>query len=384
MTADSERLRGALVEELTRGGCLTAPAVRAAFLAVPRELFVADFASREGLAAVYRDEAILTKHDQRGAAASSSSQPAIMALMLERLDVRPGDHVLEVGGGTGYNAALLSTLVGDEGQVVSVELDPGTAREAEQALAAGGYAARVVTGDGRDGWGPAGPYDRIIVTASSERVYRPWFDQVVEGGLLELPLRLTAGPQPIPTFRKHSRSLRSVSVLCGAFMPLRASAGAASDQPPSVSASAVVDGAPTPLVQLAGDALRTLSARSRRRLLALALSEPRTLRLGRRAPAWALSLYLSLTLPRNGFVVSPPRAGVISRDGRSLALLAGRGEVFDRILAYGDGEAEDRLVAAVERWNARGRPAEDELTMQVTFRDGRSRVACSWSSGART
>ena len=169
----SAQLRRGLVEQLERRGLLKQQAVRDAFLAVPRELFVPEFARREGLVAVYRDLVILTRRDVGGTPTSSSSQPAIMASMLERLELAPGRRVLEVGAGTGYNAALLSTIVGPRGRVVSVELDPDTARAARRALGDARFRVRVVAGDGRAGWAPGAPYDRIIATASSDEVSAP-------------------------------------------------------------------------------------------------------------------------------------------------------------------------------------------------------------------
>jgi protein-L-isoaspartate(D-aspartate) O-methyltransferase len=108
----SSELRAGLVRRLEAGGWIRSPRVREAFLATPRELFLPEFAAREGLGAVYRDEAIVTKRARHGMPLSSSSQPAIMALMLEALEPADGMRVLEIGAGTGYNAALLAHLVG--------------------------------------------------------------------------------------------------------------------------------------------------------------------------------------------------------------------------------------------------------------------------------
>ena len=113
--------------------------MRDAFLRVPRELFVPAFAAEHGLDAVYRDEAIVTKTDEHGTPISSSSQPQIMAIMLERLALEPGLRVLEIGAGTGYNAALLKTIVGPRGRVVSVDVDPELARGARSRLRRGGW-----------------------------------------------------------------------------------------------------------------------------------------------------------------------------------------------------------------------------------------------------
>ena len=122
----SRRLRRQLVEHLRADEVLVSPSVTAAFAEVPREQFVPELLEREGLEAVYRDEAVVTKRDARGMPLSSSSQPAIMAKMLELLDLRSGQRVLEIGAGTGYNAALLAHIVGPAGQVTSVDVDPKT------------------------------------------------------------------------------------------------------------------------------------------------------------------------------------------------------------------------------------------------------------------
>ncbi|MEX2228432.1 MAG: rRNA adenine N-6-methyltransferase family protein, partial [Dehalococcoidia bacterium] len=110
----------------------------------PRECFLPDVPLDE----VYLDRAFVTRW-LHGVPVSSSSQPAVMAVMLEQLEVRPGDHVLEIGAGTGYNAALLARLVGPRGQVTSVELDAATADgAARQLVIAGATRAAVVTADG--------------------------------------------------------------------------------------------------------------------------------------------------------------------------------------------------------------------------------------------
>ncbi len=105
----SAALRRGLVDHLRTRGHLRDDRVAAAFAAVPRELFLAEHAERHGLADVYRDDAIVTQRDPAGTPTSSSSQPAIMAEMLEMLDLRAGQRVLEIGAGTGYNAALSRT-----------------------------------------------------------------------------------------------------------------------------------------------------------------------------------------------------------------------------------------------------------------------------------
>jgi protein-L-isoaspartate O-methyltransferase len=307
-----------------------------------------------------------------------------MAAMLERLDVRPGQRVLEIGAGTGYNAALLKELVGAAGRVVSVELDPVVAREARAALRRSGHRVRVVVGDGRNGWAESAPTDRIVATASADEVPQAWLDQLVEGGLVELPLRLPSAIQVIPTFQRRGAELRSVAVVAGGFMPLRGRVDEPVSPPPGVTASEHVGERGRPFVSLHGASLARLSGAARRRLLALALGPPRKRRLGRVEPTSPLTLFVAAAAPVGRLVSSFPHVGLLGGDGRSLALFGGswaRG--VDRIDAWGEPDAEQALVALVEEWRARGRPGESELDLRVRFRGARSSLSVR-SSGARS
>ncbi|MFJ8433396.1 methyltransferase domain-containing protein [Kitasatospora sp. NPDC094019] len=133
---------------------------------------------------------------------SSASTPSVVVRMLCDLDVRPGMRVLEIGTGTGWNAALLAHRLGPE-NVVSVEIDPDVARQARASLYAAGLGADVICGDGADGWRRRAPYDRIVSTCSVRRVPRAWIEQTAPGGVVLTPwdspmicwglLRLTVG-----------------------------------------------------------------------------------------------------------------------------------------------------------------------------------------------
>jgi protein-L-isoaspartate(D-aspartate) O-methyltransferase len=377
-------LRRRLVDELQQRGLIRSDAVRAAFLSVPRELFVPDAASGAGLEAVYRDQAIPTKFAANGAPLSSSSQPAIMAEMLEQLGLQPGMRVLEIGAGTGYNAALLSQLVGEGGRVATVDIDGEVAGAARRALKAGGYRARVVVSDGRAGFADGAPFDRIIVTASSDVVPYPWFEQLVEGGIVEVPLRVreAAGAHVIASLQKNGASLHSVSIVCGGFMPLRA--GDEVGLPDSMRSLTVTDltgDAPRTVRQLSGASLIRLSAAAKRRLLAVSLEEPRRRPLGIRAAADALILYLSTSLPHHEAVSVLPDWGVglISRDGRSLAYVVGRAATtITALTTHGTNTSERRLAAAIRAWNELGRPRPEHLQLEVTYQARQPRLRSQW------
>lgn len=380
-------LRRRLVRELEGRGVIRTAAVRTAFRAVPRELFVPDAVSKSGLEAVYRDEAIPTKFADNGVPISSSSQPAIMAEMLDRLALEPGMRVLEIGAGTGYNAALLSQLVGATGRVDTIDIDADIARRARRALRAGGYRVRVLVGDGRGAVAGRAQYDRIIVTASSDTVPYAWFEQLVDSGLVEVPLRLreAAGAHVIASLQKSGHGFRSVSIVCGGFMPLRN--GGELRLPWSMRSVTVTDltgDAPQPVRQLSGAALVRLSPAAKRRLLMVSLKDPRRRSLGMRANAEALVLYLSTALPVNGAVTVLPEWGVglISRDGRSLAYVSGRASnnrrTISSLAAHGSAEAERQLAAAIRTWDELGRPGPEQLIVEVAYDGTLPRLRSRW------
>jgi protein-L-isoaspartate(D-aspartate) O-methyltransferase len=215
----SERRAAALAAALRDQSGITREDVLDAFRSVPRHLFVPGVP----LGQVYAHDAVIPTHfDDTGMSISSSSAPNIMATMLEQLDVAPGMRVLEIGAGTGYNAALLGHLVGPGGQVVSIDLDPPMVAEAREHLRAVGVDnVRVLVADGWLGAPDGGVFDRIIATVGVWEVSPHWFDQLVPGGILVLPLWLRPGVQISVAFVRDERGLHSVS-LCGCgFMRLR-------------------------------------------------------------------------------------------------------------------------------------------------------------------
>jgi protein-L-isoaspartate(D-aspartate) O-methyltransferase len=168
-----------------------APAVRDAFVRVDRRAFVPRyyvqqgraFVEQEAGAEIYQNRAFLTRLDARGVPNSSSSQPSLMAPMLEALDVQRGSRVLEIGTGTGYNAALLAELVGAHGQVVSVDIAADLVEQACARLYAWPWVKSVVA-DGLAGYPKDAPYDRIIATGGAPTIPQAWGAQLVEGGIL--------------------------------------------------------------------------------------------------------------------------------------------------------------------------------------------------------
>ncbi|WP_344838726.1 methyltransferase, FxLD system [Actinocorallia longicatena] len=225
--SDSAALRAAMVERLRQRGVLHDPQVEAAMLAVPRHQFLPEVSIERA----YSGESVVTHRDEKGAATSSASESAIIATMLEMLQLRPGQHVLEIGAGTGYNAALLSHLVGPEGRVTTVDIDPDVTAEAARHLRESGYTSvEVVTGDGEVGHAATAPFDRIVATAGAWDVPAAWKEQLAPDGLIVVPLRLRGLTRAV-ALRREGEIWRSTGMTECGFMPMRgAGAGTGVEQ----------------------------------------------------------------------------------------------------------------------------------------------------------
>ena len=210
-------LNQSLVDELKSKGLIQTAGVDAAFRAVLRHHFLPG----RPLDEVYSDRVIPTKHDKSGQWISSSSQPAIMAIMLEQLGIEPGHKVLEIGAGTGYNAALMAHIVGNTGRVVTVDIDEDLVAAAREHLETAGFdRVQVICADGGYGHIDAAPYDRIILTVGAPDIMPAWRDQLKPDGRIVLPLMFKGSMKSI-AFERVDDHLASLSVKDCSFMLLR-------------------------------------------------------------------------------------------------------------------------------------------------------------------
>jgi protein-L-isoaspartate(D-aspartate) O-methyltransferase len=199
--------RQRMVAEQIRVRGITDPAVLAAMEAVPRHLFVPDSERRNA----YEDRPLPIGSHQ------TISQPYIVALMTSLLGIRPGDRILEVGTGSGYQAAVLSRLAGE---VYSVEILRPLGERARRTLAELGYRnVHVRVGDGYEGWPDAAPFDGIIVTAAPSRIPDPLLRQLKAGGKLVIPVGKTYQDLIVLTKRKDGGFDRE-NVLPVRFVPM--------------------------------------------------------------------------------------------------------------------------------------------------------------------
>lgn len=207
---DFARARRRMVDEQLAARGLRDPRVLAAMAELPRHLFVPPD---------WREQAYADTPLPLGPEATIS-QPYIVGLMLEKAELATGDRVLEVGTGSGYQAALLAAL---GAETYSIERDAGLAARAARALLAAGYPdVQLRTGDGRAGWPEAAPFAAILVTAAAEAVPPALSEQLADGGRLIIPVETGAEDrQDLLRIRKRGGRLQTERLLAVRFVPLR-------------------------------------------------------------------------------------------------------------------------------------------------------------------
>lgn len=236
---DAMTLRDSMIRTIRDAGYTLSPRVEHALRTVERHIFASDVSLEEA----YANDIVVTKRDAAGQVLSCLSQPSIVALQLEQLGVQPGDRVLEIGAGSGYNAALLGRLAGPAGHVTAVDVDADIVEQARDRLAEAGVRnVEVVLGDGALGYPPEAPFDRIIATVGVYGLPESLLAQLAPGGRLVVPMRIRGGVSRSIAFERGPEgALYSVDhQMCG-FVPLRN--GAADD--PRRTAALTTDDAVT-------------------------------------------------------------------------------------------------------------------------------------------
>ena len=370
-----------MVDALRTSGRICSGPVEQAFRAVPRHAFLPG----TPIEAAYADEA-LTVQRRAGVATSSASQPSMMAIMLEQLDLRPGHRVLEIGAGTGYNAALMAHVVGAAGSVTAVDIDAELVSSAAAHLAAAGMAGvELICADGALGHPPRAPYDRIVLTVCSVDVRPEWVAQLAEGGRLLLPLAVLGSQLSVALDLGADGILRSGSVRGCSFIRLRG-IGAGSDatvrpvdglliavpesrggvDPHAVAAALAAPGPARrlPVSLGASDVWDGFG-------LWLALTEPGTVRLLAHDDH-PFSARMFAPGPAGGvtvaLVVDAGLAVVLRGNGTGDG--TGDGTVDAEVQAFGPGgaTAAELVLAAARRWVDGGSPSSAELEVAVVPR----------------
>lgn len=205
--------RKAMIRNQLAARDITDPRVIEAMGRVPREEFVPEGQR----SAAYTDGPLPIGHGQ------TISQPYIVAFMTQALALEPGDRVLEIGTGSGYQAAILAELVKE---VYSIEIVEPLAEGARETLQRLGYKnVHVRAGDGYAGWPDAAPFDAVIVTCAPDHVPQPLSDQLAEGGRLVIPVGPEGGVQELVVMKKENGVLRQSASLPVRFVPMTGEAG---------------------------------------------------------------------------------------------------------------------------------------------------------------
>jgi protein-L-isoaspartate(D-aspartate) O-methyltransferase len=376
------QLRRALVASLSADGQLCSPEWQAAFERVPRHVFVprlfldrehdGHFAVIDGsnpaqrdqwLSRVYADEVLITQLNgddmawataaemgsAEGVPTSSSTMPGLMAMMLEALSIGDGMRALEVGTGTGYNAALLSERLGS-GLVTSVDVDRGLVTTARERLAELGYTPTLAAVDGTRGYAPNAPYDRILATVALPRLPSAWIEQTREGGRILLTLHRDLGGGALALLTVHD-GLAEGHFLpgFGGFMPIR------SAQTPAVPG----------LLQAADVSM----GQSRPTSLDWHLLDD---------PSFGFFAALRITAQRVELTVmadnAPSELWLLGRDG-SWACVRTDEAHGSMVVQHGKRQLWDELEIAHADWERLGRPERQALGLTVQS-DGRHLLWC--------
>lgn len=206
-----------------------------AFMATPRHHFVPRYriwgqkewqeVTEENLEShlpkLYENGSLGLFLNENGWAISTISQPTLVLQMLDMLQVEPGHTILELGAGSGWNAALLGELVGQTGSVYSVEIIPEMAQRASNIISGLGIKnVHIIEADGGDGYKPAAPYDRAIFTAGTFDLPHHFFDQIKENGLLLTIIKNEGGGDILFLLQKTNDHFQSIDSMSVGFVPM--------------------------------------------------------------------------------------------------------------------------------------------------------------------
>ena len=387
-------MHSALVDTIAQERPFASALVEQAFRAIPRHLFLPNVDAEKA----YRNDAVVTHRSEEGAPLSSSTQPVLMAMMIEQLDLRPGHRVLEIGTATGYNAAILRHIVGSAGTVVTIDIDEEIVAAAAERLAAIGFGDIVtVTADGGFGWPACEPYDRILVTVGAPDIPPAWREQLKDDGRLVVPLSLFRSYQRSFAFVKRDNHLESISHHNCGFLTLRGAFGAPDEN------MVELGDVPTVVVVPEQDDPASVDGPALRSMLRGAFVEHRTgVAVAEREVYFRLMPRLSIRIPHLFLMIAVDeayhdtsiptlfdkgdrRAAVGAFDAAGLGIVAraeieaSRDETVEPgtsdeqrtielvVRAYGaDDTIAMAMVAAIQAWDDSGRPKnEDGLKVRV-------------------
>ena len=374
----ADHLRNALVEDLVEQDAISSQAVRQAFETVPRHLFVPGV----DIATAYSDQPVFIRWDAE-TPISSSTQPTMMAIMVEQLGLEPSSRVLEIGAGTGYNAAILAHMVGESGSVITVDIDQDIVDEAAANLSRAGYDnVKCICGDGFEGFSAGQPYDRIIVTVGAYDVSPHWVDQLKDGGIMVVPVWFKGFCLSV-ALEKCNGELKGLSAAPCTFIPIRGIWHRTEGYFP-------VGDPPNDALQMA-IGLESDDQDYRRDLNDLFVQDASLRETGRLMAGqfhtldifYGLYMFLAVN-PRIFSIYSSSRDtlfrgfgyGLIDLDSMSAALISGGSP--ERVVVYGKDAAYKQLNELLDQWDEMGRPSIRGLRISALFNPPKVIPEGSW------
>ena len=351
-------LRNALVDQLVNAGSIKTQPVESAFRKVPRHVFL----PKTTLEEAYSNGSIITK-SVGAVPVTSSTQPSLMASMLEILEPLEGSQVLEIGTGTGYNAAIIAEIVKSQKGVYSVDIDPDNISQALANLKEAGYPE--VTAECYNGWEgfpPGAPYDRILATCSLKDIPSAWLGQLNEGGIIVAPLWVN-GVQVTPALVKKNDHLESQAMTMGGFMNLRNQTYQRIKEDVAMQKSHILICSEHPANFNEQDVNALLKGNAR---------EVSPLSGNLTPERWhdffvlvsfheRKSVELFLEENAQGFGFSDSAAGIVDCTSGSACLISRDGRMF----SFGNNEAKEKITALFEKWNRLGKPTVEQWQMSI-------------------
>ncbi len=339
------------------------PAVEDAFRTTPRHRFIPryyDWNSNEWwtvtpetlaqhLPFLYSNNAIGLFGDDNGTP-STISQPSLVLHMLELLQLAPGQRVLEVGAGSGWNAAMMGRLIAPGGHIYSVEIIPEMTEQAAENVAALDLGnVSILQGDGGAGYAPGAPYDRAIFTAGTYDLPAAFHEQLRDDALLLLVLKQAAGGDTLFLLRKTGDHFTSLDAFAVGFVPMTGAHALTDQQPQPLSAL-------PQWTELESQELRRrpfwwggrgkahLRLRTHGIRSFLAIVEP-----------WFRTFTIDLVDGGTEEIF-----GLWDAEGRSLTIA-----MPDKLVTYGNLATHDRLHTWLRRWIDFGMPAADSFDLRI-------------------
>ena len=207
-----EKQKESLIKHLIEARALKNPKIIEAFNKIPRHLFV----RKEYLSYAYEDIPLPTFSGQ------TISQPYTIAIMTETLDPKSGEKILEIGSGSGYQAALIGFCIGKKGKIITIELEKDLVKFSKKNLKKTKLKnVEIINGDGKGGYSKEAPYDKCIITAACEEVPKAVKNQVKIGGRIVAPVNDLFGQKMMVIDKIGENKFNEKNLVSFVFVPLR-------------------------------------------------------------------------------------------------------------------------------------------------------------------